>query len=844
MKALAMLVRESRGSRGRLIFFAACLASGVAAVVAVAGLSDGVQEAVRRQARDLLAADVVVESRKPLPAGFETELGAQRTEVVELSTLVARVPVVTPDDPATGSGPTALGSRLVELKSVDGEFPYFGRLQLSPDQPLSELLAPDTVVCARELLAGLGLAVGDEILLGGERFRIAGEVLAEPDRLGVGFTLGPRVFVSRAGLDRTPLLGFGSRVEHKALLKLGADQVDVAGIAARLRLELPDAQVETAVQGQPALRRGIERTESFLGLVALLSLLVGGIGVAQTVSSWLAGRQESIALLKCLGLRPRQVLLLYVAQTLLLAGLGSLVGAIAGLCAQGLLPLVLDGLPPDAVRLWQPAALLRGLALGVGVALLFALPPLLSILAVPPALVLRREAGVLAAKPWPRRLAVLVLAGGVCLAAYVQSGSWERALSFAGGLVVAALLLWGAAALLVRLAGWAPRRVLPLGLRYGVAALARPQAGTRGAVLALGLGVVAVLALELVRGGLVREMRGALPIEAPTTFLADIQPGQWEGLRERMLAEGAEHLDTVPVVTARLAAVKGAPIADLVEPRTGRSRRMLTREQRLTWREALPADNELVASLTPGAPWGDPALAEISLEEEYAEDLGVGLGDVLRFDVQGVPFEFTVSSLRRVNWGSFRINFFLIAEPGWLEEAPHSRLAAARFDVAGEQRLQDALATTAPNVSVLQVRAIVETVRAALDKIGFGVSVLGGFSVIAGLVILTGAVSAGALRRSRETALLRTLGLTRRGVALINAVEDALVGLLAGGLGAAGAALLAWAMLDVVLELPFRPSAAVLLAAPLGAALLAVVAGALTGRRARSASPLAVLREA
>jgi putative ABC transport system permease protein len=581
--------------------------------------------------------------------------------------------------------------------------------------------------------------------------------------------------------------------------------------------------------------------DSYLGLVALLSLFVGGIGVAQTVRAWIAGKTDAIAVLECLGLRPRQVLALFVAQTVLLALAGSAVGALAGALVQLAAPgLAGDLLPAGLARPWQPGALLRGLALGLGLALAFSLVPLLATLRVPPARVLRRDAAALAPGRVTGALAVGVLLAAVLLTATVQSRSLERGAVVTGGVLVAAGLLVLAGRAVAALAARAPREGLPLALRHGVAALGRPQAGTQSGVLALGLGTLVVLALFLVQHGLARELSTGMPEDAPTVFTIDVQPDQWPGVERLFDEHGATHVDSTPVVVARLAAVDGRPVEELVrERRDGRgSRWVLTREQRLTYRAELPADNRVVA----GALWSDPARAEVSLEQDYADDLAVGLGQTLTFDVQGVPVGLVVTSLRTVEWKTFGINFFLIVEPGVLEEAPQFRIAAARVAAHEEQPLQDELVAAYPNVTMLRVREVLEKIVSVLGTIGLAVRVLGGFTVVAGVVILAGAVSAGSVRREREVALLETIGMTRGQVVRMLATEYALTGLVAGAIGAAGGTALAWGVLEQWMELDFEPSLAPLLVAVAATVALSVGAGIAASARALAVRPLAVLR--
>ncbi|HEX9945286.1 MAG TPA: FtsX-like permease family protein [Thermoanaerobaculia bacterium] len=841
---LRTLVRESRGSRGRLTFFIACLAVGVAAVVAVAGLSASLDDGIRREARQLLAADLVVRGNQPLPPealqAIASLPGARRTDVRETVTVAAA--------PARGGRPGP--SQLVELKVVDGVYPFYGTLDLRPRRPLHELLEPGTAVVASELLSRLNLKAGDTLQIGGKPFRVAGVVLSEPDRVGISFTLGPRVFLSGAGFARTPLESQGSRVGYRALVKLpeGTSGAALNAAAERLKRLLPKTEsfrVETYRQAQPALRQNLSRVERFLGLVALLSLFVGGIGVAQSVRAWLASRLDTIAVLKCLGMRPREIFPLYLGQTALLGLAGSLVGIAAGAAVQLVLPsLFPDLIPADLIRPWQPAALLRGLALGLGVALLFSLPPLSAVLRVPPARVLRRDAEPLPRHRWVAGATVLVLAAGIWGMATLQSHSSRLGIQFTAGVAAVTAALAGAAWLVSWGVRRLPRDLPPLWartwLRHGLAALARPGAAAGGAIVALGLGVLVVLAMSLVERRLASQLAAEFPQNAPSAFLIDIQPHQWPGVERLLRSARAEDVKSVPVVMARLTAIDGVRAENLVNRAGGNGGRRwaLTREQRLTYMQDLPADNRVVE----GALWKDPARAEVSVEQEFAGDIGVRLGSTLTFNVQGVPLELTVTSLRTVDWGTFSINFFLVVEPGVLEAAPQQRLAVARLPRGGEQRMQDLLAAQYPNVTVLRIREILEKVLKVLRRISLGIRFLGGFTVVAGIAILAGAISASSARRGREVALLKTLGMTRRGVAATFAVEYALIGLVAGAIGATGGTVLAWGVVTRGFEIPWRFDPLSLTAALAASVALAVAAGLAASFRALEKRPIEVLR--
>lgn len=832
------LLRESRGSRGRLTFFIACLAVGVSAVVAVAGLSASLDQGIRREARQLLAADLAIRGSQPIPPAVNGALakvpGVQRTNLRETVTVAT----------VAGRGGQPGPSQLVELKVVEGVYPFYGKLVLRPNRPLHELLTPRTTVVGSELLAHLGRKVGDDILIGGQPFRVAATVVSEPDRVSISFTLGPRAFLSGEAFARTSLEGQGSRVSYRALFKLpeGLSAAGLNAAALAVKRVLPPGEnyrVETYRQAQPALRENLSRIERFLGLVALLSLFVGGIGVAQSVRAWLTSRLDSIAILKCLGLRPREIFPLYLGQTVLLGLAGSLVGIVAGGLVQLLLPrLFPDLIPAELINPWQPVALLRGLGLGVGVALLFSLPPLSAVLRVPPARVLRRDAEPLPRHRWVAAATMLVLGLGIWGMAALQSHSALLGTQFTLGVGVVTALLAGASFLVTWLVRRLPRDFASLWLRQGLAALARPGASGASAIVALGLGVLVVLGMSLVQQRLAAQLSAEMPSNAPSAFLLDIQPGQWPGIEKVLHDVGATRVESVPVIMARLRAIDGVKVEDLVERREGERRWGLTREQRLTYMKELPKDNQIVA----GALWNDPAHAEVSLEKEFADGIGARLGSTLSFDIQGVPLDLKVTSLRTVNWQTFGINFFLVVEPGVLESAPQMRLAVARLPKAGEQRAQDALAASYPNVTLLRIREILEKVLKVLQRISLGIRFLGGFTVLAGIAILAGAISAGSSRRGREVALLKTLGMTRRGVAATFAAEYALIGLVAGGIGTLGATALAYGVITRGFKIPWQLDPLSLAVALGGTVVLAVLAGLAASYRALQRRPIEVLR--
>lgn len=869
---LRHLGREASSGRGKTFFFVLCLAVGVAAVVAVAGFGEGLDRGIRGEARQLLAADLAVRGRQPAPAAVVARLqavpGAELTRVAEMLTVVAAG-----EDPDAAPGTAPPPSLLVEVKAVDGTYPFYGRLALEPDVALDALLAADAAVVAPELLGRLGVAVGDTLRIGGESFRITGVVGDEPDRVGAAFRLGPRLFLSGAGLERAGLEQLGSRVLYRTLVRLPpAATGEVDALAAELRSLLLAAReagrwdVETFSEAQPELRQGLRQVDRYLGLAALLSLVIGGVGVAQTVRAWLARRMDAIAIYKCLGYRPRDILALYLGMAVVLGLVGSLLGILLGLGLQQVTAKILAGvLPVEYLRLWQPLALLRGVALGVGTAVVFALPPILAARRVPPVRVLRAGA-----EPLPPSRTVVVATGAALLLAVTAVAWWQsRSLllgaAFAGGLAVAAAALAAAAVGLLRLAA-RPRTGARSWLRQGLAALARPGAASVGGVVALGLGVLVVLGMRLTERHLSGQLERDLPASAPSVFFVDIQPHQWQGMHDLLRRQGATHVDSVPVVMARIVSLGGRTVQELAAERDaqrggeadddergdddgggdddsgdddgGPDRWALEREQRLTYLEELPDDNEIIA----GALWSRPGVDEVSVEKDFADDLGVTVGSEIVFDIQGVRLPLTVTSLRTVEWDSFGINFFLVVEPGVLDDAPQNRIAAARLPAGSEQTTQDALAAAYPNVTMIRIRAVLEKITAILRRLGLGVRLLGLLTVLAGLVILAGAVSAAASRRGREVALLKTLGMTRGQVVSRFAVEYALTGTVAALIGSAGGVALAWSVVTRGLELEWQWRPGEIALAVLVTIALAVVSGLAASLPALQRRPIEVLR--
>jgi putative ABC transport system permease protein len=829
-----MAWRETRGAWRHVVVAFGCIAVGVAALVGVASFAASLDRTLGREAKALLGGDLELRSARPLDARARAALarlagtGATVTEVRELVGM-ARVP-------------ERGGTLLVELKAVEAGYPLYGRLDTEPPGPLGELLGEDGALVQEALLTRLGLAVGDPVWIGAGRFRIAGVIRKEPDRSAGLFTLGPRVLIGAGALDRTALVQFGSRVRHRALVRL-PEALDARATRATLLRELPDPGLRISAfdDAEPGLRRFFAQLTTYLGLVGLVSLLVGGIGVAASARTFVERKRFTIALLKCLGADSRQLWTTYVTQAVCLGLAGSVAGAALGLAVQALLVPLVGGFVPFAIEArLEPAAIARGLAMGLLTTLLCVLWPLRRLRAVSPALILREPVEPTPAPgPRPWRTALMVGLGLAALAVW-QAGSPKVGAIFVGAAVAALGLLAGTARGLTRLARRLPR--LPwLAWRHGLASLYRPGGQTTGIVVALGVGVMLVVTVALLERSLSAYLDLERRRETPSFFFVDIQPDQTEAFVRTVSGVGGDsHPVLTPVVRARLAAINGQPVGrERTEGREDAWR--FTREYVLTVAAAPPA----ATVLTRGRWWTaaeTTARPRISVEEEAARSFGVDVGGSLTFDVQGVPVEAEVMSLRRVDWHALTANFFVIFSPGALEGAPSTYLATARVPRQAEAALQDAVVAAFPNVTAVPVRDVLERVGAVMDQIGAAVRLIAAFVIGAGVVVMAGALVASRYQRLYESALLRTLGASRTGVARAFAVEYACLGAAAGLTGSPLAALLGWIVLRFVLEVPWTFEPALLLLGVVLPTMLALAVGFGATFRLLGQRPLPLLR--
>ena len=841
---LRMAAREIRAAPRRLLLLTASIAIGVAALVAIDSFTDNLRDSVRGQARALLGADLALSGRRPLPPAAESVLDtlARRGGRVARLTSFSGMAYV----------PRTSGTRLVQVAAVDGDYPFYGEIRTEPAAAWSELQRGRRVVVDPSLLTALGARVGDTLALGEARFVITGAVVSAPGSVGIRTAFGPRIYIPARDLPATRLLGFGSRAEYEAFVRL-PPSVSPQALADRYRSRLQSERVRirTVSEDQENLNDTLGRLTGYLGIVALIALLLGGIGVASGVVVFIRQRLDTIAVLRCLGASAGRVLAIYATEAAAMGLAGSAAGATLGVLVQRLLPGLLAGLlPVDVQSAVSPRAVALGLGLGLWVALVFALLPLLAVRRVPPLAALRRDV-----EPERRRLldpwrlgAVAALAASTVALAALQVGSWRQGAIFSGGIAGALLVLWIAAWALIRAARRWPPSGWPYVWRQGLANLHRPSNQTTTVVLAIGFGAFLLGTLFLVQYNLLRTLRLTGGPARPNLVLFDIQPDQLPTHERELAAGGYRAAGTVPIVPMRIQSIKGRPVrltlADTAGAGEGdpgpRNGWALRREYRSTYRDTLVASERLVA----GRWWTRGAGAtQISVERDLARELGVGLGDEIVWDVQGVPLPTRVASLREVDWARFEPNFFVVFAPGALESAPQTLVTLTRVESPAKRgALQRRIAERLPNVTTLDLSNVQETLERLIDRVVLAIRFMALFTLGTGTLVLVGALATSRFQRIREGALLRTLGATRAQLLRIVLSEYLSLGVMAAVVALVLAAVAGWALARFVFEGGF--TLPVLPLAGLGAAVVAltVAVGLANSRDVLRRPPLEVLR--
>ncbi len=822
--ALRLLGRDWRSGEVKVLALAVVIA--VASISSVGFFTDRVQQLLERQANVLMGADLVIAADHPLAADLRSaarQRGLRTAQTVSFLSMVQ----------AKGH------NQLTAVKAVSSDYPLRGELRIAPqrfapDRVAEGIPAPGKAWADARLLGELSMQVGDRVSLGNATLIVSAVISHEPDRGGSLFSIAPRLLMNQADVAATGLVQPTSRVRYSLLV--AGDSAALKAYRKAIEAKLGRGEhLQTVEDARPEMRTALERARQFLGLASMVSVMLAGVAMAMATRRFVARHLDNVAILRTFGATQRDIAALYGWQLLVLGLLASALGCAVGYLAQVLLGDVLGSLAAAALPApsWLPVAV--GMVLGLVTLACFTVPPLLHLRQVPTLRVLRRDIGAL---PGPSMAAYLL---GVSVLAFItlwQAGNLRLGLMVLGGTAATVLALALAAVAVMALLRRARQRASGV-WRFGMANLTRRSRGSVVQVVAFGVGMLALLLLGVVRVDLLADWQASLPPQAPNRFLINIQPDQVKPLAAFFKANGFDGTALFPMVRGRLTAINGKPVSpDNYEDE--RAQRLVEREFNLSWARDLQSDNSIVA----GRWWkaGDSGQDSLSVEEGIAKTLGITLGDTLSYQIGGEKFTARVTSLRKVAWDSFHVNFFVIASPGALDAFPTSYITSFYLPV-GKEAFLSRLVQRFPNVTVIDVAAIMAQVRQVIERVTLALEYVFGFTVLAGLMVLYAAIQASLDERLLEGAVLRTLGAGRRQLLGGMAVEFAGIGLIAGVIAASGAAAAGYLLAEHMFHFSYHLNAALWWWGGAGGAMTVAVAGMWGTRFILRRPPWQTLRE-
>ena len=819
-----MLWRDWRGGELRILALALIIA--VTSVTAVSFFIDRVERGLNQQAAELIAADLVISSSRPINADY---INAAKQRGLKLaSTTQFRSVAVARDQP-----------QLVEVKAVTQHYPLRGELRIA-DAPYGEDRVTQAIPARGEvwveprLLQTLNLKVGEPLQLGAMAFTIRQVLVYESDRGGDMFSVAPRVLMHAEDVAATQLITSGALVTHRLLL--GGKRTAIEDYRGYIKQRLqPGERLLSVKEGRPELRAALDRAQRFLGLAALISVLLAGVAIATAARRYAQRHLDTSAMLRCLGATQRSIIRMFSLEMLWLALIASSVGCGLGLLTQIGITRILDQLLLISLPAPSLQPLVLGYATGVILLLGFALPPLLALKHVPPLRVLRRDQ---TGAPVHASLVYLgvLLSMGVLL--YWQIGDLHLVAYVLLGMLATLLVLAIAAYGLIKLMNRLRQRV-GVAWRFGLANIARRPGSSVIQIVAFGLGIMVLLLLSTVRNDLLDDWSRSLPVDAPNHFLINVQPDQVAEIQAFFDQQGVHKPQLYPMVRARLMRINDR-IVSTEDYQSDRAKHMVTREFNLSWAARPQVDNTIVA----GKWWNetDHGKGLLSLEAKLANTLGIKLNDTVSFDINGTLRQFKISNLREVDWDTFNINFFTVVPPGVLENDPASWVTSLYLNEQQKRQLSR-LVKRFPNVTVIDVAVIMDKVRSIMDRVVLAVEFIFLFTLLAGLAVLYAAIQANQDERRFESAVLRTLG-ARKPVLLRGLIAEFItLGALAGLLAGLAATALAWVLAVQVFHFPYQFNPLIGLAG-IGVGIAIVgIAGVLGTRTVLTQPPVQTLRQ-
>lgn len=807
------LWRDVRSGELRLLVLAVTLA--VAALTAVGFFADRLQGGLQRDARQLLGGDAVVATDNPTPEVFTQQ--AQRQGLRAVHTLT--FPTM-----ARASDMQGGSAKLVALKAVETGYPLRGSLRIKSQTGAIEKVAqsipePGQVWVETQLMDALGLSMGDALLLGNSRFTIAAAIAIEPDR-GTGFmNFSPRVMVNSADIEATGLIQPASRISYR--MAVAGDEAQVKAFVKWADLQIKGDQpmrgvrIESVETGRPEMGQTLDRASKFLSLVALLAALLSAVAVALAARSFAASHLDDCAMLRVLGLSQRTIAASYCWEFALVGLFASGLGVAIGFGVHYLFVALLAGLVDASLPAASLMPVFLGLGMGLTLLVAFGLPPILQLAQVPPLRVIRRDVGNLR----PASLGVLSIGvAGFAALLLAVSSDLTLGLIAVGGFAGAVLVFAGMGWLAIKVLRWSVNdATAPRALVLATRQIAARPAFTVVQVSALAVGLLALVLLVLLRTDLISSWKKATPADAPNRIVINVSPDQSEDFQQTLKSAGVEKFDWYPMIRGRLVAINGRDVSpdDFIEDR---AKRLVDREFNLSHGAVRPSSNLIVEGR-----WTEEEKGAISMEEGIAQTLGLKLGDTVRFDIAGMQTESKITSMRKVDWGSMRANFFAMYPVSQMGQVPATYMGAFKAPVTAG--FDNALVRAFPNVTNIDMSATISQVQRVLDQVIRAVEFLFGFTLAAGLVVLFAAVSATREERARDFAIMRAIGAQNSLLRQVQRIELAGVGLLAGFLASCVASVVGWSLARYVFEFSWTVSLWVPLAGAVVGAVLALAAG-------------------
>ncbi|MBZ9651438.1 ABC transporter permease [Psychroflexus montanilacus] len=830
-----MAWRDGKASGKKLVLFMASIVLGIAAVVSIQSFGETLKANISSESKALMGADFKIDSDDPPNERVQQimdSLGGAEAREIKFASMAAF-----PQNEAT---------KLMQVRGIEGGFPFYGELETQPKEAANTYQKRGAALVDATVMLQLGIQPGDSIKIGKVTLPIAGELNSVPGSTTIFSSVAPPVLIPYRFIEESGLVQTGSRIDYEFYFK-AVSNTDMDKLDKELgpMLDAEDADLDTHTSTSDRLGRRYENFGKFLNLVAFIALLLGCVGIASAIHIYIKEKLRAVAVLKCLGASKKQTFLIYLIQVAVMGLIGGVIGTALGLMLQQLFPWLLDGLLPVDVEItFSLQVIVMGILLGVLMSVLFALYPLIGTLYISPLQALR----VIKEKSKKSRKPISLVSASIFLFIFLFSlwllEDWKYSLAFVGGILATFSILAGVAYLFMR----GIRKYFPhtwgFVPRQSLLNLFRPQNQTLTLVLAIGVGTFLISTLYFSKDLLLAQASIESQSDSPNMILLDVQSDQRENLAKTIKSNNLPVLEDIPIVTMRVQSIKGKAVNEIRKDSTSQINRwVLNHEFRTTYRDSLIA-SEVIESGSWTGQGADKNPVPVSVSDNFAEDARVEVGDELVFNVQGVLQNAVVGSIRKVDWSRMQLNFSLVFPKGILEKAPQFHVLTTK--VSGEEnsaKLQQELVSKFPNVSIIDLRQVLNVIEMLLGKISWIINFMAFFSILTGIIVLLGAIRTSKYQRIRESVLLRTLGAKSSQIITINALEYIYLGVLGGLSGVLlsliSSQLLAW----LVFESPFVPSLVPFLVIFPGIVLLVLIIGLSNSLSVIRKPPLEVLRK-